>query len=303
MKLSKISVKRIIAHVVQGEDYRVEVNNLINEEFLLFAIDFFKKVATAKLESKEVTIQWYKDAFLNGTLSSDDIAINAGLNRKTISNMYNTASRQVVIDAAATNFELLYKTVEELVQADNGIGLTLTIKLNGVAVDLNVNESLIVINTLAVKRAALRGGAWSTAGKQVEKYLMLTLCRLYCVPEANYNAEAFKKDRSLDVDREVDFYLKNGGKTYRCEVKLMGKGNTESADAIIARDSNLFVADMLSQQNKAQCDERGVKWVCLRDTDGYKRFDEALKAFDIPHKEYTGVLKDDLSRVIDEVVE
>lgn len=176
------------------------------------------------------------------------------------------------------------------------------VDLGKVSADLNISESLIVINTLTVKRAALRGGAWSTAGKQVEKYLMLTLCRLYCVPEANYNAEAFKKDRSLDVDREVDFYLKNDGKTYRCEVKLMGKGNPESADAIIARDSNLFVADMLSKQNKAQCDERGVKWVCLRDADGYKRFGEALKAFGIPHKEYTGVLKDDLSKVIDEVV-
>ena len=78
---------------------------------------------------------------------------------------------------------------------ENEIDLTLTIKMKGVSVDLNVSESLIVINTLAVKRAALRGGLWSTAGKSAEKYLMLTLCKLYQVPEINYNASHFVKDK------------------------------------------------------------------------------------------------------------
>jgi len=64
--------------------------------------------------------------------------------------------------------------------------LILTIKFKGVSVDLNINESLIVINSLAVKRAALRGGLWSTAGKRVEKPLMQTLCKLYDVPNENY---------------------------------------------------------------------------------------------------------------------
>ena len=45
----------------------------------------------------------------------------------------------------------------------------LAYKLNDVSIDLNINETLIVINALAVKRAALRGGLWSTAGKRVEK--------------------------------------------------------------------------------------------------------------------------------------
>jgi len=56
-----------------------------------------------------------------------------------------------------------------LIEAEPDLDLTLTIKLRGVSVELNINESLIVINTLAVKRSALRGGLWSTAGKKVEK--------------------------------------------------------------------------------------------------------------------------------------
>ena len=46
-----------------------------------------------------------------------------------------------------------------------------------------------------------------------------------------------------DFEREIDFFLKENGKIHKCEVKLMGKGNPESADAFIARESNIFVAD------------------------------------------------------------
>ena len=159
------------------------------------------------------------------------------------------------------SLESLYNSIQILVESEKEIDLTLTLKMNGVSVELNVSESLIVINTLAVKRAALRGGLWSTAGKRAEKYLMLTLCELFGVTEQYYNAEHFVKDKSLDVDREIDFYLKNEGVSYKCEVKLMGQGNSESADAIIARGSHVFVADTLSQQNKNQCEQLGVNWV------------------------------------------
>jgi len=301
MTLTDQIVKNIITRVIKSQDYRIEIVNLINAEFLQFAVDFFKKIAYAKLDSKEITIDWYKKAFINENLSSDDIAINAGLNKKTISNMYNTATKNIVIEAANEHFESLYQNIQMLVELEKEIDLTLTIKMKGVSVDLNVSESLIVINTLAVKRAALRGGLWSTAGKSVEKYLMLVLCKIYQVPEENYDASHFVKDRGKKVDREIDFYLLNNGKKYLCEVKLMGKGNPESADAIIARDSDVFVADMLSQQNKNQCDQLNVNWVALRDKNGYKRFSLILDKFGIPHKNYNGDLDDDLLGILNEL--
>lgn len=79
----------------------------------------------------------------------------------------------------------------------------------------------------------------------------------------------------------------------------MGKGNPESADAIIARDSNVFVADTLSQQNKNQCEQLGVNWVALRDKDGYKRFKLALEILGIPHTDYNGNLDEDLPIILD----
>jgi len=255
----------------------------------------------AKLENQDVTIDWYKKAFMDEDLSSDEIAINSGLNKKTISNMYGSATKTIVIEAANEHFESLYDSIQSLIEVEKEIDLTLTIKMKGVSVELNVSESLIVINTLAVKRAALRGGLWSTAGKSVEKYLMLALCKLYKVPETHYNASYFVKDKGKKVDREVDFYLLNNGKEYKCEVKLMGKGNPESADAIIARNSDIFVADTLSQQNKNQCDEQGIKWVALRDNNGYKRFAKVLKDLNIPYSIFTGDLDAQLETILSEL--
>ena len=130
---------------------------------------------------------------------------------------------------------------------------------------------------------------------------MLTLCKLYQVSEINYDASHFVKDKGKKVDREVDFYLLNNGKEYLCEVKLMGKGNPESADAIIARYSNVFVADTLSQQNKNQCDRLGIHWVALREKDGYKRFKLALEKLDIPHTDYKGDLDMDLPGILEKL--
>ena len=241
MTLTDQVIRNIVSRVIKSQDYRIEIVNLINAEFLQFAIDFFKKVVEAKLNSTDITIEWYKNAFINNALPPEDIAIN-------------------------------------------------------------VSESLIVINTLAVKRAALRGGMWSTAGKRAEKFLMLTLCKLYKVGSQNYNAKHFVKNRELDVDREIDFYLINQGNQYKCEVKLMGQGNPESADAIIARGSNVFVADTLSQQNKNQCDQLNVSWVACRDKDGYKRFEQVLQRFNIPYTKYNGNLDEDLPKILDTII-
>jgi hypothetical protein len=59
--------------------------------------------------------------------------------------------------------------------------------------------------------------------------------------------------------------------------------NPESADAIFARESNVFVADKLSDLNKQQADMLNVQWVELRSENGYKRFGKVLDTLKIPH--------------------
>ena len=285
MTITEQVVKNIIKKLLRGEDYRIEVITLINAEFLQFAIDFFKRIVDAKLKNKNITADWYKKEFLNPNLPAGDIAINSGLNKKTIHNMFNSSTKEIVIDASSEHYDALHETIKNLVDTEHDLELTLTIKFKGVSVDLNVSESLIVINTLAVKRAELRGGLWSTAGKRVEKPLMQTLCGLYGVSDKNYSLKIKGKTiKEDDFKREIDFYLVEGKNQYKCEVKLMGRGNPESADAVIARDSKVFVADKLSDTNKKQLNSLKVEWVEMRSDGGFKRFETILDHLKIPHE-------------------
>ncbi len=90
---------------------------------------------------------------------------------------------------------------------------------------------------------------------------MLTLCKLYQVDKENYAVKLKGTNKEVDettFEREIDFYLNEGNNQHKCEVKLMGKGNPESADAVIARDSRVFVADKLSDMNKRQLNSLNV---------------------------------------------
>lgn len=51
---------------------------------------------------------------------------------------------------------------------DDNVGLEITITFRRVSVTLDIHESLVVVNALAVARAAIRGGLWSTASNLVQ---------------------------------------------------------------------------------------------------------------------------------------
>lgn len=293
MKLSTADTQRIIVQLLKNQDHRAIILALINAEFLEYAISFFIKVGEAKMRNQNIDGDWYKREFItNDKLSTDDIIINAGLNKKTVGNIYKTANRQLVLEITPHYYDELLEVIQSLTSQEEGFDIILTIKFRGMSVDLTVNESLIVINTLAVKRAQLRGGAWSTLGKQIEKPLMQTLCALFDVPPSYYRLIGEKS-----VGREVDFYLIDGGKEYPCEVKVMGKGNPEVADGAFARQSAIFIADKLSDLNKSQADSLGIKWVELSAPYGYQKFYNILQSLNIPSSPLTVDLDSVIPRI------
>lgn len=306
MTITDAAGKKIITRLLAGDDYRIEVQNILNAVFLDYVLDFFKKVIDAKLNSKKIDTDWYKNNFvIDYSVKPEDIAIYSGINKKTITNMYNSGTKQIVINASENHYDTLFQTIKDLVKYDNGININLTIKMNGVSVELDLTETLIVINSIAVKRAAFAGGLWSSAGKRVEKPLMETLCKLYDVPREFYELR-IKNETVQDFDnnyfeREIDFYLKNKTNLYKCEVKLMGKGNPESADAVIARDSSVFIADKLSDTNKKQLNSLGILWVEMRSEKGFKKFEEILDLLKIPHKKLTDNLNEKIDQIFSEI--
>ena len=106
MTLTEQVTKNIIKRLLKGEDYRIEVVALINAEFLQFAIEFFKKVAQAKFDNTAIDGDWYKKTFLNESLPSDEIAINSGLNKKTITKVPTLLLPEKVAFSLPTNFPI-----------------------------------------------------------------------------------------------------------------------------------------------------------------------------------------------------
>jgi len=294
VKLTDAVIKKVILKALKSEDYHAEILSLINTNFMEYAIDFFGRVAQAKLRNDTIGTDWHKkEFFTNPSLSSKEMIINSGLNRKTVDNSFGSSSRKVVLEVIPEYYDTLRSSIHDLAINNQDIDITLTIKFRGVSVDLNITESLIVINTLAVKRAELRGGAWSTTGKSVEKYLMLTLCYLFEVPPQHYDLRGLTSE-----NREVDFFIiSENGERHFCEVKLMGKGNPESADAVIARDSAIFIADSLSDANKVQLSRRRVYWVELRSPEGYRKFYDVLLNLSIPAEPFDSSLDEALERI------
>ncbi|TNB61774.1 CfrBI family restriction endonuclease [Campylobacter helveticus] len=284
MRFDSVIIQSVVAKLLQGDDYREEVINAINLEFLDFALDFFKAILEAKMQDYALNLEWYKTHFINNVkLKPDEAAIYAGMNKKTISNIYGSATKEVVLNV----IDYLESLLTSLGDSSDNIGITLKITYKNIAVELNLSESLLVINALATKKIALRGGAWSSIGKRVEKPLMLSLCEKCGVKQEFINAEVFSKNKALDFDREVDFKLYNMDKTkeYRVEVKLMGKGNPESADAVIARDSHIFIADTLSEQNKKQLKALGIEFLELKNNERILLdFIDILERLQIPCK-------------------
>lgn len=133
MTLTEQVAKNIIRKLLKGEDYRIEIVALINAEFLQFVIEFFKKVVNAKLAHQRITADWYKREFLDPDLPKEDIAINAGLNMKTVTNMFNSGKKEVVIDASNDHYDTLYESIKELADSEEDLELTLTLKFQGVA--------------------------------------------------------------------------------------------------------------------------------------------------------------------------
>lgn len=65
----------------------------------------------------------------------------------------------------------------------------------------------------------------------------------------------------------------------------MGKGNPESADAVIARDTDIFVADTLSEQNKNQLKSLGAEFLELKNNQSsINDFRKILKKLNIPYE-------------------
>lgn len=300
MRLSPDGLRHVIRCLIHdGESHRKAIFEEINREFIHHAVEFFTQVAHAKLQGEDLAIaeDWYEQQMLQSArYSKNEIAVHAGIPMKTIENIHEATNANVVLDASLRNHRALRQTIDQILAAGDRPSITLTIKLRGVGVDLSLEESLIVINSLAVKREQIRGGMWSSAGKQAEGPLMAALCLLHQV-----DRRFWRLAEPNEFPHQIDFVLMSHGKQYLCEVKLMGKGNPESAKAAHAHDASLLVADRLSDQAKQSLAKNNIEWVELAQPNGYQRFGPVLDHFNIERAQTADL--DALDEIIEQAIE
>lgn len=272
------SIREVVKLALLGADHRDVITTLIDRQFLQQSVEFLQSVAEAKTHANPDINDWYRERVVRGTANKAAIAWAAGTNLKTVGNKRGSQKHGVVVEESILHLDRFRDQVQRVPGTSNQLVIRLNVARN--SVELNAAESWDVINALAVMRAGLRGGAWSSMGKQVEAPLMETLCRVFRVPETHFS----KWSNRPDQDREVDFFLKrDGGLEAKCEVKLMGKGNPESADAVAARGINTFVASTLSAKVRKELDDNNVAWTELQTQHGLLRFQRTLGGYGIQH--------------------
>ncbi|MCY3542470.1 MAG: CfrBI family restriction endonuclease [Chloroflexi bacterium] len=256
----------LILRLMRGNYDIDQIHEMINSIILMDIFVFFGEAGVALLRKEQITLDWYRRHFNQEGMRDIPSAPNADFTDNYLP--MTLSERSADLD----------ESIESLIHDE--IKVDVSLKSRGTTLHLNLEESLVVINALVVRRAAIRGGAWSSAGKSVEGPLMETLCRLFSV-DRQYFTRSLADDGSL---REVDYYLlPSDTAPAKCEVKLMGGGNPESADAVIARDSKVFVASTMSDTNKTQMDELGVLWTELQTPNGFLRFGDTLRQLSIPY--------------------
>ncbi|MXX80461.1 MAG: CfrBI family restriction endonuclease [Chloroflexi bacterium] len=284
--------------LAEGGNHRLAVFQAINETFIRHALEFLERATQHKAQwedssqSQTAGEGWYLD-FLRASYSDMDEAEMIGaMPKKTIGNIYGGKSVAVVQGALQENVLHLIEAYDEA-RALHAEPSPAVLSVNGV--EFSSAETVLLINSLAVKRQQISGGFWSAVGMGTERPLLQSLCALYELDE-QYHRGGIEKDNRY----QVDYMLHRSGVEYRCEVKLNGKGNPESVTSAIARDPRILFADFISEQNREKLDSSGIAWIDFSDQRGFRRFRDALLRFKIPHTDPPNL--DRLDDILDEIL-
>jgi hypothetical protein len=286
MPINIIKINPVIYKLIFGEDYRTEFNEYIEAEFLEEAILFFKKIVDAKLSEFEINEDWYKESFLSNDNDKKLIALYSGLNHKTIENIKHTSRKEVVVEFSNEHYIHLKDTIDSLISSSD-FSISMELSYRNVSVKLNSQESMVVINALTIIRSNIRGGAWSSLGKNIEAPLMNAFVSILKVDPAYYYQDG---EEFPETFRETDFFFKTkGGDPIPVEIKLMGKGNPESTDGAIARESKIFFAVKLSDSNKVNLRAHGIPFIEFSNGQSIQMLEEVFSSLEIP---YTSIAND-----------
>ena len=289
-------VLEILVHeLIAPKDTDCPVDRHLHDDLRQVAWQVFRDAARAKFSGKKADVNWLNQFIFRHTRSAADpgtpsssVPLLGGL----LADLPNAADHHTIDNQSGQTdrFASEYMDIPD-------IGMELTLRYNGVGITLTQSEAHIFVGLLGDILVHARAIYVQKLSVHLELPLMLTLAKLYRFPPSHYSAKG-----QTGQSREVDFhFVDRNSIAHYCEVKLMGKGNPESADSAIARDSNIFIADTLSAANKEQLTRRRTQWIELRQGDGFRKLYRILELLDIPCAPFTGDLDAALNRIIPQV--
>lgn len=259
-------IATMINEIINGRDYRTYVLATINERFLKNVEELTKDI----FHHKKIGEDWVEKLLINtfeqkGEHNKRKLLWFGGLNQKTVRNMTGTTKKEVCLDLVIDNiksFEVLLSEIEE----PNPYKLSIRIKHGNESVELNETESLVFLNAVSAMKLTIQGGAWSEAGKMIEKSLMYTIFTLLEMNPNHYILPPDEmKEKGLVANREIDAIVFDKNENYyTIEVKLLGIGNPEIGDEALARGVDLFVTDRLTDMMITEAEKRKIKVIELR---------------------------------------
>src|SRR3989344_2245305 len=159
-------IDKIIISVLKGKDYRPYVLATINKRFVDTVYLLLKKILEARQKNKSED-WWIKELVENSAISKRELLWFVGLNNKTVTNMANTAKREVCIDLGKENINSIKMLAEEIEKMHDGLPyIEIKLKHRKEEIILSEKESIQVLNTISAMKLTVQGGAWSEVGKK-----------------------------------------------------------------------------------------------------------------------------------------
>lgn len=273
-------IDKIIISVLKGNDYRPYVLATINKRFVDTVYALLKMIVEARERNKSVD-WWVNELVDNSSVSKKDLLWFVGLNNKTVTNMANTAKREVCIDLGKENINSIKMLSNEIEKTHDGLPyIEIRLKHNKKEFILSEQESLLLLNTISAMKLTIQGGAWSEVGKKVEKKLLFSIFELLGIPSKNYILVSDEmKKRGFVENREIDGIIlsDDSKKIIHIEFKLLGIGNPEIGDEALAREVELFLVDRMTAMMIEEGKKKGVNVIELRDPKALVKIADYLK--------------------------
>jgi hypothetical protein len=293
IRIGSSNLKRIVVLLLSSESHRPYLVALKTKIY----IDFFSSLLDEIGLNEDATTS-FKKILIDDQPDLDNKLWYSGINHKTVGDTYGSqgvpAKERALIEIGSN--------IRQIVRESRTSLKSITLEYNqGKIVTLNSEELLSLFLAISTRHASLKGGFASSFGKKVEKLFLITICKIFRVSDDNYYAYDIQDEEGFN--RETDFYFVNNDKKFKCELKMMGKGNPEGADSLYARDTSIFIGETLSDTNKKQCEKNNVHWIELKNS-GWKRFGEVFKKLGIKAEfdpDYEKKLDSILNSIIDNI--